>query len=430
MSDSVHDEMRRDWDRRAREDAGYYVAFGRRRQSDEEFFATASDVVRALTAELKRLPPAAPGARRALEIGCGPGRLMRPLAAHFGEIHGVDISEEMIRRARENLAGIPHAHVQVAPRSDLAAFAGDSFDFVYSYAVFQHIPSHAVVWRYLDEARRVLKPGGVLRCQINGLPETARRFDTWSGVRIPAAEVARFARDQGLALLALEGAGTQYMWVTCRKPAGPAAPPSGGTRIRRVTNAHSSEPLAPVRGRFASISLWVENLPPEADLNSVEVRVGGRIAFASYLGPQEQDGLQQLNAYLPEGLPTGLQPVELAHGGATLAAPVQIRLIAPPPSVPRIVSVTDGIDLCGGTRISTRSVKVTIEECARPEEFSAAVDGLPVEDAEHFCVDPRLPAWEINFRLPEAIGAGRHELICRLGRRAFAPAGIDVEPSQ
>ena len=45
---------------------------------------------------------------------------------------------------------------------DLAAFADESFDLVYSYAVFQHIPSRDVVMQYLREARRVLKPGGLL----------------------------------------------------------------------------------------------------------------------------------------------------------------------------------------------------------------------------------------------------------------------------
>ena len=51
----VLERMRADWNERAGEDAYYYVAFGRRDQDDEEFFATAADVVRGLTAELKRL---------------------------------------------------------------------------------------------------------------------------------------------------------------------------------------------------------------------------------------------------------------------------------------------------------------------------------------------------------------------------------------
>jgi hypothetical protein len=47
--------MRSDWNRRAREDANYYVAFGRRGQSEEEFQATAGGVVRNLERELRHL---------------------------------------------------------------------------------------------------------------------------------------------------------------------------------------------------------------------------------------------------------------------------------------------------------------------------------------------------------------------------------------
>src|SRR5579871_4123127 len=109
----VLDQMRQDWNDRAREDPHYYVAFGRREQDDAEFLASASDEVRAMRAELKRMraygPPPATG-WKALEIGCGPGRIMRPLSRDFGEIHGVDISDEMVRLATQRLSGIPHAH--------------------------------------------------------------------------------------------------------------------------------------------------------------------------------------------------------------------------------------------------------------------------------------------------------------------------------
>src|SRR5580704_1747626 len=86
----IEERMRAEWNERAEEDAHYYVAFGRRDQDDEEFFSTARDLVRELVSELKRLPDGPEGGRRALEIGCGPGRLLRPLSRHFAEIHGVD----------------------------------------------------------------------------------------------------------------------------------------------------------------------------------------------------------------------------------------------------------------------------------------------------------------------------------------------------
>src|SRR4051812_33394888 len=162
--------MQRDWNERAREDAHFYVAFGRRDQDPEEFFATGAEVVKGLEWEMRRFGPGGNRrAWRALEIGCGPGRLMRPMSKHFGEIHGVDVSDEMIRRAHANLSDIRHAHPHHSSGADLAEYADESFEFVYSYAVFQHIPSRDVVMQYLREAHRVLKPGGILRVQMNGL---------------------------------------------------------------------------------------------------------------------------------------------------------------------------------------------------------------------------------------------------------------------
>src|SRR5260370_32704885 len=95
----VSARMRRDWNARAREDAGYYVAFGRRDQDDEGFFATGEEVLKGLEWELRRVPPAKMTGWRALEIGCGPGRLLRPISAYFAEIHGACVSDEKIALA-------------------------------------------------------------------------------------------------------------------------------------------------------------------------------------------------------------------------------------------------------------------------------------------------------------------------------------------
>lgn len=51
---SVREQMQRDWNERAREDAHFYVAFGRKDQDPEEFFATAAEVVKGLEWELRR----------------------------------------------------------------------------------------------------------------------------------------------------------------------------------------------------------------------------------------------------------------------------------------------------------------------------------------------------------------------------------------
>ncbi len=431
-SSELTGRMREDWEQRAREDANYYVAFGRREQDEAEFEATAADVVRNLDRELRRFGGAAEIARlRALEIGCGPGRIMLPMSRRFAEIRGVDISEGMIRLAEERLRHAANARALVNSGADLAPFEDDSFDFVYSYAVFQHIPSEEVVWSYLREARRVLRLGGLLRCQINGLPKAEAGYDTWHGARIDAEELIRFARASDMQLLALEGAGTQYMWATMRKqPAGfrerlRAPGPAGGAAVRRITNAYSTEPLAPCRGRFASVSLWVEALPEECDLIDLEINVGERRAVPFYLGPRENDGLRQLNLHLPPGIATGLQPLRLAWMGRELAPAVTLRVVPPGPLVPRIVSVSDGVDLLDGARITSGIVKIVAEEIERIQEFHAAVDGNEIERLETFCVDPIPMRYEVNLHLPPGLAPGGHVLDVRLGARRFP--GVRIE---
>ncbi|HSW48795.1 MAG TPA: methyltransferase domain-containing protein [Bryobacteraceae bacterium] len=430
----IADRMRGDWNRRAREDANYYVAFGRREQEQAEFEATAADVVRDLTRELRHLGrPADHLAMKALEIGCGPGRVMLPMSRRFREIHGVDISGEMIRQARERLSQSPNAHAHVNSGLDLKGFADESFDFAYSYAVFQHIPSREVVLNYLREAWRVLKPGGLIRCQVNGLEEAPGSCDTWSGVRIRAKEIAEFARAEDFQLLALEGARTQYMWVTMRKrsrgwhealerrPVDVAA-----TRVHRLTNVFGTEPLAACRGRFAAIVLWMGALPDDCDLLHLEAFIGDGRGTPFYVGPAENDGLRQLNVSLPAGIGTGLHPVELRWLGRPLCPAVTLRVVPPGPFAPRVLSVSDAIDLLAGPVIRSGIIKAVFEEVDGIERLGARVDGRDVTRIEPFCVDPVPMRYEVNFHLPEDVGVGPRRLDLWLGSRKFPPIWIEV----
>jgi hypothetical protein len=95
--------------------------------------------------------------------------------------------------------------------------------------------------------------------------------------------------------------------------------------------------------------------------------------------------------------------------------------------VPRIATITDGVNLLSGPRIVTRSVKVNMLEVARPEEFRATVDGFDVLDIDSFCADPISQRYEFNFRLPGGIARGSHEVLVTMGKRTFPPLGIEVE---
>jgi SAM-dependent methyltransferase len=415
--------MRADWNARANEDANYYVAFGRRKQDDEEFFATAADVLRDLEAQFPRLR----ARDAALEIGCGPGRLMRPLSRHFREIHGVDVSDEMITLARERLRDAPNAHAHRGSGAGLEMFRDHYFDFIYSYAVFQHIPSREVVFRYLDEAHRVLKAGGVMRCQLNGLPATARKYDTWEGVRVTPDEIARFARERGFRLLALDPVWTQYMWVTFRKPDGDApAEEPGPARIDNLTNADTGESAAPSSGPMAALSLWTRNLPPDADLNTLAVTAEGRACRVSYVGERSHDGITQVNAVLPQGMRTGLAPVELFDQGARLCEAAWIRLIPAGPRTPRLVAITDGVNLMPGAKVASGLLKATMADVGNAAEFRAAFDGEAIQDVDSFCVDPLLLRYEFNFPAPGRVRPGPHEVRVWVGKRAFPPVTVEV----
>ena len=102
---------------------------------------------------------------RALDFGCGIGRLTQALARHFAKVVGVDIAESMVAGARAaNRHGDRVEYVHNA-RPDLRVFGDNSFDFVLTLIVLQHMrPDYSAA--YLREFLRVLRPGGVLFFQI------------------------------------------------------------------------------------------------------------------------------------------------------------------------------------------------------------------------------------------------------------------------
>jgi SAM-dependent methyltransferase len=425
------DQMRSDWNARAREDVRYYVAFGRRGQQDEEFFASASSVVNVLEEELKRLPrEVSPQARRGLEVGCGPGRLLRPMSRNFGEVHGVDVSDEMIRLAEERFRGAASIQLHATNGRDLSPLPSDYFDFVYSYAVFQHIPSREVVLCYFAEMRRVLKDGGIARFQLNGLPPGAQTPDTLEGIRIARQEVVDFAGNNDCQLLALEGEGTQYMWTTWRKQPGSwrnrlknAGPQAA---IERSGSAQTGESVVPQSGRFACASFRIERLPASCDLVGLEVKFDGIAGTPCYLGPPEWDGIVQLNVFLPRGVRCGVVPVELLWLGKPLCPTVWLRVIPPGPVAPRVCSVTDGTNLLAGARVESGSLKLTLEDLSDAATLRASLDGQALEGLEWFQTDALAGRFEFNLRLPADVTPGSHQLELCQGARRFPSIDIEV----
>ena len=421
--------MRSDWNRRAREDANFYAAFARRQQTDEEFFASAADTIPTLEKELPRLPATSIAARRALEIGCGPGRLMGPMSRHFGEIHGVDISEEMIALAAQRLRAIPNARLHVTPGSDLQMFADNSFDYVYSYTVFQHIPSRDVVLGYLRESRRVLKPGGILCCQLRGTPplktELERELETWTGCHFSRDEMLTFAREHDFHLVSLSGLETQYMWTTWRKPATSGPRDFARAELKNATISSGSDRRVPQRGSEACVSLWLDGLPANCDLSDFEVRFAAIPQRGAYLSPIGETGAAQLNARVPAGVAIGDVQVTVRANGDAVPGACTIEILATQMQ-PAVVTVTDAIHIGSKFRIETGGLKVTLEGVEYPEKISFHIQGREAEIVQIEYKDPVLEKYEYSFYLPKKTLKGHIPLIIRIAGHDLAPVPLEI----
>jgi ubiquinone/menaquinone biosynthesis C-methylase UbiE len=217
--------MRRDWDRRARENARYYVDTSRKDWTDEEFFASGRLAIEQdiLTDMTNICQGKDPKQMRVLEIGCGAGRLTRALADVFGEVHAVDVSGEMVARARAALADRPHVHLYQNNGMDLAVLPPLPFDFAYSAIVFQHIPSREIIENYVREVHRVLRPGALFKFQVQGYIATeSRPDDTWHGVSYSEQQAREMAERCGFEMRYSYGAGVQYFWLWFFKHPAPA----------------------------------------------------------------------------------------------------------------------------------------------------------------------------------------------------------------
>jgi len=134
------------------------ILTGRRDWNLEDFFSTGKADAERLFAAAARF--GLPRERaRALDFGCGVGRITGRLAEHFRESWGVDVSAQMLRLAEEYN---PSCRFHLSQRSDLRDFPDSHFDLVYSVLVLQHQLSRAVIESYLAEFVRVLRPEGLL----------------------------------------------------------------------------------------------------------------------------------------------------------------------------------------------------------------------------------------------------------------------------
>lgn len=242
--------MKNFWNERAKENAPFYIATWRgwQRKDVNDFFINAEEA-RKFLADAGYTPRPSD---RMLEIGCGIGRMTHGFAPLFGEVQAIDVSGEMICQAQKHLAALPNVHAHETNGVDLDIFADNYFDFCFSYIVFQHIPTKEIIFNYIKEVGRTLKPSGTFHFQVRGLADPDRttpalllrskrmyralvrrpllsvwrvlsggprgyESPAWSGVTLSAEEVRVVLEANCMTIAKCTGEGTDYMWITAYK---------------------------------------------------------------------------------------------------------------------------------------------------------------------------------------------------------------------
>ena len=137
------------------------------------YYSGESEIASLLARSREIFGPFAP--RSALDFGCGVGRLTRPLARLTGDAVGVDVSEGMLKEARQH---VPDAvFVESIPKR--------TFDWVVSFIVLQHV-TPAAGYPLIRELLKAVAPGGRITLHITFA--RAEAYATDAGAKLVVGE--------------------------------------------------------------------------------------------------------------------------------------------------------------------------------------------------------------------------------------------------
>jgi SAM-dependent methyltransferase len=172
LADAEVGEIGRNWEGFARLDPMWAILSkpgtkGNRWEASD-FFASGEAEFDTVISTLQRLGLPTTG-RRALDFGCGIGRLTQAMCSRFELVTGVDVSPKMIELARAANRFDGRCTYVVNDRADLAVFADGHFDLVYCSRVLQHLGAK-LARSYIAEFVRVVDRSGVGVFQIPARP--------------------------------------------------------------------------------------------------------------------------------------------------------------------------------------------------------------------------------------------------------------------
>ncbi|HEV2348445.1 MAG TPA: class I SAM-dependent methyltransferase [Terriglobia bacterium] len=168
-------EVGSDWNEFGKRDAMWAILSDPekrgKRWREQDFFETGVKETSELMAYIESLGVSL-ARHKALDFGCGIGRLSQALAAQFEEVHGVDAAASMIELANQYNRRPQKCvyHLNMTPA--LPLFEDNKFDLIYSNIVLQHIEPECSK-NYMREFVRVLAPRGLIVFQLPSLPSRA-----------------------------------------------------------------------------------------------------------------------------------------------------------------------------------------------------------------------------------------------------------------
>lgn len=159
--------MRRDWDERARRNAFHYIASWQKEWDVESFLNSGEEDYSKLVAPVLERCGVPTTGKLMIELGCGAGRMTRSFARRYQQVLAIDISAEMLRKAREVDRGQSNILLLQVGGADISCVRNQAVNFLFSYLVLQHLPNEKLCQSYIREFLRVLRPGGAFLFQFN-----------------------------------------------------------------------------------------------------------------------------------------------------------------------------------------------------------------------------------------------------------------------
>lgn len=209
MSEATLEQIRDGWNQAAKTNAMGNIVTTRMDWDADEFYATGKAEIEQCLTHLDELGLRGERRLKALDFGCGVGRLTVALADHYDNVAGVDIAPAMVEQARKRKG------VRYFCQDSLTFIPSDEIDLIYSNITLQHMPQ-AIQREYIGEFIRILHPDGLAVFELPEGPEYRHPEDHLSMYSLYRETVEQVVREAGGEIMDVEVPWQGSAWIQYR----------------------------------------------------------------------------------------------------------------------------------------------------------------------------------------------------------------------